>query len=196
MRRTLLILLGVLAAATLAQSCPGVETTAGDGFFLRLSTFDPAELNPEFSGVLMGVGNRGFGTINDWLRIGGGGVTYFLVGNDSDEVDVSFTYGGFILEPYLRLNEHLALSFPVMTGGGGYSFELTLEDEGDNRYYVERYSGTYFLVEPVVELTYQPTACLGFNIHGGYSLSFGEEDYYPGAFFAGVGVYYFGLPER
>ncbi|MBD3398710.1 MAG: hypothetical protein GF399_00060 [Candidatus Coatesbacteria bacterium] len=189
----LLLVLALSAAAEDADG-GGFELSGGDGFFSRINFFDPTSIHPDFEGTLVAVGNRGFGTITDWLRIGGGGVDYFLVGEDEERVDADFYYGGMIVEPCFCLGGYFRISLPLLIGGGEYYFQLELEELDDDRYHVERYTDTFFMLEPAVELTWQPLVWLGFNVHAGYSFMFGDEDHFTGGAFAGAGFYYFGLP--
>lgn len=179
------------------QMCPARGHHCGGGPFLRYYFFDTSEVSDSLGGSFLVAGGCGWGLMgNDWLRMGGiGGFSVTDLGGPDDEnIDQGFGFGGIIVGTYFELGESFALSIPITLGFGSYEFRNLEEELGSDRYTVELYEGSYFALEPGIELLIKLSKKFAISVQGGYQLPFGEslggDLEFTGGPYLGLGFYF------
>jgi hypothetical protein len=97
------------------------------------------------------VGGRGGVLINDRFMIGGGG--YGFTRNmketiNSEEKELNIGYGGMMLEYHFFPKKLVHFSLGVLAGGGGIGEDDDEDDENDS----DRYDGSFYVVEPELNI--------------------------------------------
>ncbi len=198
MRNLILVLIIVLTGTVLADVGPNggyYGSYGGGGSFVRYYFYDLADVSDSFGGNFLVIGGRGYGAINDWLRIGGcGGGSIAVLGEVDDENnETGIGFGGLTVEPYLMLTDWLVVSLPVLLGGGGYGFRHLVEEYPGNEYRFELYESGFWLIDPCIEIMFKPVPFLGVCLQGGYSLLLNDSEEFKSSAYAGLALY-FGMP--
>ncbi len=190
-----LTLAAVAASADVGPDGGYSGSYAGGGPFVRYYFYDLADISPSFGGNFLVLGGRGFGAVNDWLRLGGCGGGSVTVLGETDEAnnDSGVGFGGLTVEPYLALSDWLTVSMPVLLGGGGYNFRRLVESYPDHEYRYELYESGFWLVDPCIEVMLKPNPFIGIGLQGGYSLFLNDNDVFEGSAYVGLAVY-IGMP--
>jgi hypothetical protein len=108
------------------------------------------------------MGARGAWVVDHSFAVGFGGtgfvndVDYHRWVNDEFTTGIAGGYGGLYLEPIIAPRFPVHLSFPVLLGAGGVS-NVIYNYDWDDRFYDDRNSDVFFVVEPVVELEFNLT---------------------------------------
>ena len=168
---------------------------AGGGPFVRYYVYDLADVSSSFGGHFLVLGGRGYGAVNDWLRLGGCGGGSVSVLGEADEAnnDSGLGFGGFTVEPYFALTDWLTVSLPILVGGGGYEFRHLVEEYPDHEYRYELYESAFWLVDPCIEVMLKPNPFMGVGLQGGYSLFLNNDEVFESSAYVGLAVY-FGMP--
>jgi hypothetical protein len=198
MRRIALILLVLTIGPALADVAPNggyYGSYAGGGFFVRYYFYDLADVSENFGGNFFVLGGRGYGAVNDWLRLGGcgGGSIAVLDEVNEAENESGVGFGGLTVEPYLLINDWLSVSLPVLLGAGGYEFRHLVEDYPGHEYRFELYESGFWLVDPCLEVMLKPNYFMGVGLQGGYSLLLQQGEVFESSAYVGFALY-FGMP--
>ncbi|MCD4733698.1 hypothetical protein K8R78_05615 [bacterium] len=194
--RYLTILLSLLViAAALASPLPTEpvgDSLVGGGPMTRYYFYDLGRVSDSFSGNFIMIGGRGYTTVNDWLRFGGGGVSSMLSigGPDDESIDQSMRIVGAILEPYLTISDELTISLPILLGGGGYEFERILDEQGSGNHQVELYQSGFLCVDPFLDIAWKLSHDFHIGLSGGYTFFFHEEDKLTSSGYVGLRVFF------
>ncbi len=196
MRDSVVLLLALILTVS-AQTNERSDDSGGGGGggpLIRYYFYDNSQVDSDFGGSFLVIGGRGYGAVNGWLRIGGGGASSLTVlgAPDDENVSMSISFGGLILEPYFDLTDQLTVSLPLLVGGGSYEFQHIVSREGDDFFTVELYEAGFFCLEPGIELTWTPLDWFGLGLQGGYIWAMDEKDHFNGSGYIGL-MLFFGI---
>ncbi len=146
---------------------------------------------PFDNGRLMLTGGQGYAYVLfvPNLRIGGMGAggtmtSKSLVGNTRRQVDVGVGFGGVTLEYVVPIVPRLDLTFGVLAGRGSLDFTITRDDGGAKVWgdiwdgfgtlqpaqeYTRKLSGSFYVVQPSVNLEFSLLRWMGLRAGVGYS---------------------------
>jgi hypothetical protein len=194
MRYLTVLLCLLLAGCALANPLPvePAESLVGGGPMTRYYFYDLGQVSGSFSGNFVMIGGRGYTTVNDWLRFGGGGVSSMLAigGPDDESIDQSMRIVGAILEPYFTISDELTVSLPVLLGGGGYEFERIIDEQGGGNYQVELYQSGFLCVDPSFDVAWKLSPGFHIGLSGGYTFFFHSEERLTSSGYLGLRVFF------
>jgi len=168
------------------------ESLVGGGPMTRYYFYDIGQVSDSFSGNFVMIGGRGYTTVNEWLRFGGGGVSSMLSidGPTDESIDQSMRIVGAIVEPYYAISDQLTISLPILLGLGSYEFERIVSEQGNGEDQVELYQSDFLCVDPSVDLVWKPSHDFHIGLSGGYTFFFHEAEKLTGSGYVGLRVFF------
>ena len=122
-------------------------------------------------------GARGAVVVNHSLALGIGGKGFIT--NPSYDVnlkqdyEMAGGYGGFYIEPIIKANSPVHVSFPMLIGAGGVGYLKHWGDYDDDNEYENSDEDSYafFVFEPGVEIEFNVVKWMRFAVVGSYRLT-------------------------